>query len=219
VLLTFSFSSPSSPCSYSSSSPCPILIFIVLPLRCVLYEAATLSPPFTAPNQAALAVAIDEGVFAPIDPLDYRGYSSEFCDAVSWMLRRNREHRPTTTDLLKMELPSTFISSAPSSTSIASASGADPSFVCSKCQHQQPSSSSAVSPLIPSSSPPPPSSSSSSSSSFASSLLDARSLVLRRDREQWEKKKQAEQLKLTQKEKRIDDQVRWCEVWCDERCE
>ena len=66
-------------------------------LGCVVYELAALVPPFTAKNQVALAVKINEGKFSRIPTK----YSDELMDCISWMLTKQRELRPRTQDLLE----------------------------------------------------------------------------------------------------------------------
>ena len=62
----------------------------------MVYEAAALAPPFTAKNQVALAVKINEGSFSRIPAK----YSDALMECISWMLTKQRELRPRTQDLL-----------------------------------------------------------------------------------------------------------------------
>ncbi|KAL0592493.1 hypothetical protein ABG067_000057 [Albugo candida] len=64
-------------------------------LGCLLYEMATLSPPFDATNQLALAKKINAGRFARIPSQ----YSEGLFQAIRWMLHRQRSRRPRVEDL------------------------------------------------------------------------------------------------------------------------
>ncbi|XP_041467819.1 serine/threonine-protein kinase Nek2-like [Lytechinus variegatus] len=65
-------------------------------LGCLLYELCSLSPPFTAPNQAALAVKIKGGHFRRL-PVQY---SSDLNDIISTMLKVKPASRPSIDELL-----------------------------------------------------------------------------------------------------------------------
>jgi len=65
---------------------------------CVLYEIASLHPPFEAANQLALAMKIKNGKF---DRLPFR-YSEELQRVLASMIRVNPEERPSVKDLLNV---------------------------------------------------------------------------------------------------------------------
>ncbi|XP_072164685.1 serine/threonine-protein kinase Nek2-like [Diadema setosum] len=65
-------------------------------LGCLIYELSSLSPPFTAANQAALAVKIKDGRFRRL-PAEF---SDELNDIVSSMLRVKPTLRPSIDELL-----------------------------------------------------------------------------------------------------------------------
>ncbi|DAZ98204.1 TPA: hypothetical protein N0F65_005336 [Lagenidium giganteum] len=62
---------------------------------CLLYEMATLAPPFDATNQLALAKKINAGKFARIPAQ----YSEGLFQVIRWMLHRQRSKRPRIEDL------------------------------------------------------------------------------------------------------------------------
>ncbi|OQS04352.1 kinase, partial [Thraustotheca clavata] len=64
-------------------------------LGCLLYEMATLSPPFDATNQLALAKKINAGKFSRIP----ERYSEDLFQVIRWMLHRQRSRRPRIEDL------------------------------------------------------------------------------------------------------------------------
>lgn len=64
-------------------------------LGCLLYEMATLAPPFDATNQLALAKKINAGKFARIPSQ----YSEGLFQVIRWMLHRQRSRRPRIEDL------------------------------------------------------------------------------------------------------------------------
>nr|CCA17845.1 protein kinase putative [Albugo laibachii Nc14] len=64
-------------------------------LGCLLYEMATLAPPFDATNQLALAKKINAGRFAPISSR----YTEGLFQAIRWQLHRQRSRRPRIEDL------------------------------------------------------------------------------------------------------------------------
>jgi serine/threonine protein kinase len=67
---------------------------------CILYEMATLSPPFEASNHVALAMKIKDGRFARLPSR----YSEELNRVISWMITTDYRRRPSTEDLLKLPL-------------------------------------------------------------------------------------------------------------------
>ncbi|OQR97625.1 protein kinase [Achlya hypogyna] len=67
-------------------------------LGCLLYEMATLSPPFDATNQLALAKKINAGKFARIPEV----YSEELFQLIRSMLHRHRTRRPRIEDIERM---------------------------------------------------------------------------------------------------------------------
>lgn len=67
-------------------------------LGCLLYEMATLAPPFDATNQLALAKKINAGKFARIPAQ----YSEGLFQVIRWMLHRQRSRRPRVEDLEKV---------------------------------------------------------------------------------------------------------------------
>ncbi|KAF4321704.1 hypothetical protein BBO99_00001684 [Phytophthora kernoviae] len=64
-------------------------------LGCLLYEMATLGPPFDATNQLALAKKINAGKFTRIPSQ----YSEGLFQVIRWMLHRQRSRRPRIEDL------------------------------------------------------------------------------------------------------------------------
>lgn len=64
-------------------------------LGCLLYEMATLGPPFDATNQLALAKKINAGKFQRIPSQ----YSEGLFQVIRWMLHRQRSRRPRIEDL------------------------------------------------------------------------------------------------------------------------
>ena len=66
-------------------------------LGCILYEAATLRPPFQAENYLSLAVKIKEGKIAPIPST----YSTEMQTLIESMLQVDKDKRPSVRDLLQ----------------------------------------------------------------------------------------------------------------------
>ncbi|TYZ68461.1 hypothetical protein PybrP1_004320 [[Pythium] brassicae (nom. inval.)] len=64
-------------------------------LGCLLYEMATLAPPFDATNQLALAKKINAGKFTRIPAQ----YSEGLFQVIRWMLHRQRSRRPRIEDL------------------------------------------------------------------------------------------------------------------------
>uniref|UniRef100_K3WG65 non-specific serine/threonine protein kinase n=1 Tax=Globisporangium ultimum (strain ATCC 200006 / CBS 805.95 / DAOM BR144) TaxID=431595 RepID=K3WG65_GLOUD len=64
-------------------------------LGCLLYEMATLAPPFDATNQLALAKKINAGKFTRIP----QQYSEGLFQVIRWMLHRQRSRRPRIEDL------------------------------------------------------------------------------------------------------------------------
>ncbi|TDH67224.1 hypothetical protein CCR75_000732 [Bremia lactucae] len=64
-------------------------------LGCLLYEMATLGPPFDATNQLALAKKINAGKFNRIPSQ----YSEGLFQVIRWMLHRQRSRRPRIEDL------------------------------------------------------------------------------------------------------------------------
>ncbi|XP_786794.1 serine/threonine-protein kinase Nek2 isoform X1 [Strongylocentrotus purpuratus] len=80
-------------------------------LGCLLYELCSLSPPFTATNQAALAVKIKGGHFRRL-PVQY---SSDLNEIVSSMLKVKPSSRPSIDELLadpRLSPPPSQVSSA-----------------------------------------------------------------------------------------------------------
>ncbi|OMJ76132.1 hypothetical protein SteCoe_24575 [Stentor coeruleus] len=67
-------------------------------LGCLLYEFASLSRPFEAPNAGALAVKIKSG---KVEKLPTR-YSEELQRVVNWMLNMDPNMRPSVEDLLNL---------------------------------------------------------------------------------------------------------------------
>ena len=68
-------------------------------LGCIVYELCARSHPFTAANQAALALKIIKGSYAPIPA----AYSRDLADLVALMLTRDYWKRPTTCQLLALD--------------------------------------------------------------------------------------------------------------------
>lgn len=64
-------------------------------MGCLLYEMATLAPPFDATNQLALAKKINAGKFERIPSQ----YSESLFQVIRWMLHRQRSKRPRVEDL------------------------------------------------------------------------------------------------------------------------
>ena len=67
-------------------------------LGCIVYEMASLHPPFYAENQLSLALKIKQGVFKRIPTR----YSEELMRAIKWMLRVEAKERPNVEDLLNL---------------------------------------------------------------------------------------------------------------------
>jgi NIMA (never in mitosis gene a)-related kinase len=67
-------------------------------LGCIVYEMASLTPPFTADNQLALALKIKQGTFARIPSR----YSEELMRTIRWMLKPEPKDRPNVEDLLNL---------------------------------------------------------------------------------------------------------------------
>jgi len=67
-------------------------------MGCLIYEMATLAPPFEAANQLALAVKIKAGRVARLP----EGYSDELNSAVRSMLQLESTKRPSIEDLFKL---------------------------------------------------------------------------------------------------------------------
>ena len=67
-------------------------------LGCVVYEMATLTPPFIAENQLSLALKIKAGQFKRIP----ERYSEELMRSIKWMLNVEHEKRPCVEDLLNL---------------------------------------------------------------------------------------------------------------------
>ncbi|GMH47343.1 hypothetical protein TL16_g00041 [Triparma laevis f. inornata] len=65
---------------------------------CIIYEMASLSPPFDAQNQLALAVKINSGKIAKLPAQ----YSEELHRSCHWMLRREIGRRPRVEDLERL---------------------------------------------------------------------------------------------------------------------
>lgn len=65
-------------------------------LGVIIYEMASLAPPFKANNHLALALKIKEGVFERIP----EQYSEELMRVIRWMLKPDPKDRPNVEDLL-----------------------------------------------------------------------------------------------------------------------
>jgi serine/threonine protein kinase len=65
---------------------------------CILYEVASLRPPFEASNQMALAVKIKAGKYERIPSI----YSEELWRVINLMLTSEQEKRPSVDDLLNI---------------------------------------------------------------------------------------------------------------------
>ena len=67
-------------------------------LGCIVYEMASLSPPFTADNQLALALKVKQGTFQRVPSR----YSEELMRTIRWMLQPMPKDRPNVEDLLNL---------------------------------------------------------------------------------------------------------------------
>ena len=67
-------------------------------LGCIVYEMASLNPPFTADNQLALALKVKQGNFQRIPTR----YSEELMRTIRWMLKPEPKDRPNVEDLLNL---------------------------------------------------------------------------------------------------------------------
>ena len=65
---------------------------------CIIYELASLSPPFDAANQLALAVKINSGKIGKLPSC----FSEELHRSCHWMLRRDISRRPRVEDLERL---------------------------------------------------------------------------------------------------------------------
>ena len=65
---------------------------------CILYEIASLKPPFEATTQVALAVKIKDGKYSRLPKI----YSEELWRVITLMLASNKEKRPSVDDLLNI---------------------------------------------------------------------------------------------------------------------
>ena len=65
---------------------------------CILYEIASLKPPFEATTQVALAVKIKDGKYCRLPKI----YSEELWRVITLMLASNKEKRPSVDDLLNI---------------------------------------------------------------------------------------------------------------------
>ena len=79
-------------------------------LGCIVYEMATLKPPFQARNHVTLAMKIKEGRF---DRLPSR-YSEELNRTIQWMLNVDYRRRPSVSDLTKLPPIAEVMAPAPS---------------------------------------------------------------------------------------------------------
>lgn len=76
-------------------------------LGCVLYEVASLHPPFRADDMEGLYRTVLKGKYARIPKI----YSDDLADVLDCMLQVNPRHRPSVDDLLKMPKIQTHMSS------------------------------------------------------------------------------------------------------------
>jgi NIMA (never in mitosis gene a)-related kinase 1/4/5 len=60
-------------------------------LGCVLYEMATLKPPFRAQDMDSLFKKVQKGVYDPLPPK----YSRDLADVIGSMLKVKSSHRPS----------------------------------------------------------------------------------------------------------------------------
>ncbi len=67
-------------------------------LGCIIYELASLRPPFQAQNHLSLALKIKSGSFDRIPPR----YSDELQRVIAWMLSQLSHDRPTVDDLMSL---------------------------------------------------------------------------------------------------------------------
>ena len=67
-------------------------------LGCIIYEMATLRPPFKAQNQLALALKIKEGKFDRIPS----SYSEDLWTAIQMMLQYCQKKRASIDDIMKL---------------------------------------------------------------------------------------------------------------------
>lgn len=67
-------------------------------LGCIIYEMASLHPPFQAENQLSLALKIKQGQFNRIPSR----YSEELMRSIKWMLKVEPKERPYVEDLLNL---------------------------------------------------------------------------------------------------------------------
>lgn len=67
-------------------------------LGCIVYEMATLHPPFQAENTLSLALKIKSGQFSRIP----NRYSEELMRSIKWMLNVEPNKRPNVEDLLNL---------------------------------------------------------------------------------------------------------------------
>ncbi len=65
-------------------------------LGCVLYEMATLTPPFKAKDMKGLYKKVTAAQYPPLSTK----FSSEFREIIGYMLRSNPSHRPSCKELL-----------------------------------------------------------------------------------------------------------------------
>lgn len=92
-------------------------------LGCLLYELATLRPPFHASNQLALAMKINAGTFDRIP----RNYSDDLHRVIRWMLKINPKDRPRIEDLENVLQRRSSTTKASAGVSAAAASAQVPS--------------------------------------------------------------------------------------------
>ena len=69
-------------------------------LGCVIYEMATLEPPFKAEDMEGLFSVVTSGVYPPIPST----YSKELSNVIKLMLQKNPANRPSTDKLLNSSL-------------------------------------------------------------------------------------------------------------------